>query len=185
MPTARTWILVCGLIAAAGCAGRTEVADPSPHSDVDALQDVFGPTGIKFERRELLIDLNGDGIPERVVLLANEKRGLQLPRSARELITGDVVDGFAVFDGRHPATAVFYQYPDYDGYSLRWDDVDGQRLLVSDGGRDHMQYVWGWWSYPDVWPVSGWEARARKWNEATQRWCDWTPREKIFVFVSK
>ena len=131
------------------------------------------------------MDLNGDGHPERVVLLANQRRGLQLPQSSAVWTAAETVDGFAVFDGRHPDVPVFYQYADYGGFGLRWDVVDGQRMLVSDGGRDHIQYVWGWWVYSEAWPISGWEARAREYNEATQQWGEWKPREKTYVLVGK
>lgn len=169
-------VFVAGVLASAGCASRADVGD---------LQAVFGPAGVEFERRELMIDLNGDGRPERVVLLADQRRGLKLPRSAAELSATIVVDGFAVFDGRHDDVPVFYQYADYGGFALRLDVVEGRRLLVSDGGRDRIQYVWGWWTYPEAWPPTGWESRQREYDERALRWADWKLRDKTFVMVGK
>jgi hypothetical protein len=169
-------VLVGAFLAIAGCAGRPKVDD---------LQAVFGPAGIRFDHRALRIDLNSDQRPERVVLLADQRRGLSLPRSEAEWSGAITVDGFAVFDGRHPGVPVFYQYADDGGLDLRIDVIDGHRLLVADGGRDHVQYVWGWWSYPEVWPPTGWEARQRTFDERSRQWGEWKPREKTFVLVGK
>ena len=119
---------------------------------VDDLQAVFGPRRVAFAERELALDLNGDGKPERVVLLANKLRGYELPRAVSELSKrgGVCVDGFAVFDGVRPKVPVLYQYNEYDGWMVRLDTIDGQRVLVSDGGRDHAQHIWGWWRYADT-----------------------------------
>jgi hypothetical protein len=131
-------------------------------TSVDDLQAVFGPRALTFDTREFALDLNLDGKPERVVFFANKLRGLELPRSVSELSDGSggvIVDGFAVFDGRRPKVPVFYRYNDSGGYQLRLDTVDGQVVLVSDGGCDHVQLVWGWWRYPDNWPPTGWGSR--------------------------
>jgi hypothetical protein len=186
MPTSPvSLILVYGLLTVAGCAGRSGVGDLSRRIDFGDLQAVYGPTDIEFDSHELSMDLNDDGHQERVVFLADRRRGLQLPMSPEELRAGKTVDGLAIFDGRRPDVAVFYQYADYGGFTVRWDVVDGQHLLVSDGGRDRIQYVWGWWVYPDAWPVPGWEARQREYDEPMQRWGAWKPRDKTCVLVGK
>jgi hypothetical protein len=159
------------------------------HPEVADLQAVFGPAGVDFDRREYLIDLNGDGHPEVVVLLADRKRGLPplpIDTAAFTREGGTVVDGFAVFDGVHPDIPVFYQYFCYDGIQLRVDKVDGQTVLVSDSGRDHLQQVWGWRTYPGGWPVSGWEARERPWDENRHGWGEtWHGLEKFSAFLGK
>ena len=154
---------------------------------VDDLQSVFGPRGVTFSESKPALDLNGDGKPERVVLLANKLRGYELPRAVSELSrTGGVlVDGFAVFDGVRPKVPVLYQYNEYDGWMVRLDTIDGQRVLVSDGGRDHVQHVWGWWRYADSWPPDGWEARDRIWNQEEQRHGPWIPVPRMNIVVGK
>jgi hypothetical protein len=157
------------------------------HPKVVDLQAVFGPAGIDFEQRELTVDLNGDGHPEVLVLLADRRRGLKLPNDAATLTArGTTVDGFAVFDGAHPDIPIFFQYFDYDGIDLRLDKIGGQVSLVADGGRDHLQKVWGWRKYADGWPVDGWEARDRQWDVKSDSWVkNWRPLEKVSVFVGK
>lgn len=175
-PIERALVLIVGL-ALAGCSQRTGIAD---------LQAVYGPEGAVFEQRTFNIDLNGDGRPERLMLLSNADRGLGLlPNDAAELSQGVGVDAFAVFDGRRPNIAVIYQYPCYDGYPLRLDDVDGQHVLVSDSGRDRVQHVWGWWRYSDGWSVDAWEARARSWQDDRQTYGDWRRTRLVSVFVGK
>src|SRR5438046_2283691 len=90
-------------------------------TSVEDLQAVFGPPKMTFDRRELALDLNLDGKPERVVLFANKQRGLDLPQDASAFseIGGVIADGFAIFDGRRPSVPVFYRYNDSGGYQLR------------------------------------------------------------------
>jgi hypothetical protein len=153
---------------------------------VEDVQGVFGPD-VEFEQSTLMLDLKGDGHWERVVFLANKARGLTLPRNASELTNkiGVVVDGFIVFDGPNGNIPAIYQYNGYDGYELRLDHVDDQYVFVSDGGRDHIQHVWGWWHYPEVWPVSGWEARQRDWDNAKQQYGPWRPSGLTEVIEGK
>lgn len=140
-----------------------------------------------FSKRELALDLNGDRIPERIVFFANRLRGLELPRNVCELseIGGVIADGFAVFDGVRPMVPVFYRYNEYGGYQLRLDTIDGQQLLVSDGGRDQPQQVWGWWRYPELWPPSGWEARERVKDQQQERYGSWIKVQRIAIVVGK
>lgn len=164
------------LFLAAGCANS-----PS----IDELQEVFGPKQVRFQQRAVTVDLNHDGHPERLVLLANQLRGLRLPQDIAGLRRGAVVDGFAVFDGRHPDVLVFYQYWDYDGLALRLDKVEGNEVLVSDGGRDHIQHNWGWWDYAEAWPPAGWEARHRAYDTSQDRWGTWQASQRVAVLVGK
>lgn len=179
MPTRQAHVrrlVAVATLAIAGCAGRPTVDD---------LQGVYGPSDVRFQQRELRVDLNDDGVDDRIVLLANHLRGLRLPQENSELNAGVIVDGFAVFDGRHPTVPVFYQYTTQDGFQLRLDEVDGQQLLVADGGRDHVQSVWGWWRYSEAWPPSGWQARQRKWEESAARYGKWQPAQPVMVVVAK
>jgi hypothetical protein len=75
----RKWKMIASTVAViivlplwiCGCSTRlTSLSD---------LQKVFGPTGIRFVERELTLDLNGDGKPERLVLFIRDIRGLELP----------------------------------------------------------------------------------------------------------
>jgi len=159
-----------------GCSSQTGAGD---------LQQVFGPRGVTFEERSFAIDLNADGQPERLLLLFDTRRGLEVPRDVSALIGGVAVDGFAVFDGRQPNVPVIYQYPDYDGYTIRLDDVEGERVLVSDGGRDHVQHVWGWWREPEGWPAAGWRAKSRAWVVDRNTWGGWRSGPLVLVNVGK
>jgi hypothetical protein len=61
-----------------------------------------------------------------------------------------------------------------------------QLVLVSDDGSDHLQKVWGWRTYPGGWPVNGWEARDRPWDEKRNGWSDtWRGLERVSAFVGK
>jgi hypothetical protein len=159
---------------------------PPVGDKVDELQAVFGPEGIKFDRSEISVDLKGDGHPQRVILLADRHRGLELPKDNADFLhKGARADGFVVFDGMHPDVVVFYQYLDYGGFQLRFDAVEGHRVLVADGGSDHIQRVWGWWKYPEAWPVTAWEGRQREYDTVAKQWGKWAALDKVTVFVGK
>lgn len=154
------------------------------HTGVDDLHAVYGLEHLSFKRQALRIDLNDDGHVERLVLFVDERRGLGLPNDRDDLESGVVVDGFAVFDGRRPNVPVIYQYRAHDGYQIRLDTVNEQRGLISDGGRDHHQYYWGWWDH-DNWQFDGWEARSRKWNNERQAWGQWRANRLCSVIAGK
>lgn len=159
-----------------GCCASPSVGD---------LQAIYGPPGIVFEQQSILIDLNDDGMEERLVLLTDERRGLRLPTQPEVLASGIIVDAFALYDGRRPSVPVFYQVQDYDGYALRLDRVDDQWLLVSDGGRDHTQHVWGWWRHEDDWSLDGWETRTRSLTGDRQTYGAWIKQPLVFVNFGK
>ncbi len=171
--------LLCLLIglSLAGCASRPSVAD---------LQAVYGPPGVEFERQSLFVDLNDDGIDELLILLVDQRRGILLPLDSNALASGFTGDGFAVYDGRHPSVPVFYQYNGHNGgYDLRLDQIDNQLCLVSDGGRDHVQKVWGWWRYKGDWLIDGWEARKRSLQADLQTYGAWSRQPLVSVIVGK
>lgn len=157
------------------------------HPNVADLQAVFGPPGVDFEQHDLHIDLDGDGHPEVLILLADRRRGLSLPKDLATFTkAGTVVDGFALFDGAHPSVPIFYQYSYQDGFDLRLDKIDAQLMLVSDGGRDHTQKIWGWTTDPDGWPASGWEARQRRYDVKSDQWIQpWVTLDKISIEIGK
>ena len=151
---------------------------------VEGLLAVFGPRGVRLESYPLSIDLDGDGTPERLVLLADPRRGVKMPGRADDLRKGATVTGFALFDGLRPEVVVFYQYYDYDGFQLRLDEIEGRTMLVSDGGRDHAQRVWGWWRHEE-WPPDEWAARERQWDEGVQQYGRWRAADRVQVVEGK
>jgi hypothetical protein len=157
-----------------GCAPRVSVGD---------LREVFGGEPAEYEERTLWVDLNGDGRPERLVLFVSRDAGIELPRHVRSLESGRaVVEGIALFDGRHPDVCVFYWSRSWR-FALRVGEVEGQRMLISDGGRGGEQFVWGWWRSPGGWPPARWEARLRVWEG--EEYGPWRPWPLIAVEVSK
>ena len=154
---------------------------------VKDLQTVFGPPCITFESRELDFDLNRDGNPERIVFFVPKGQGHQWSRNmSLATETGGIsTSGFVVFDGVRPNVPVFYAFNEYDGVSLRFDQIDGQQVLVSDGTRDHIQHVWGWWRYPECEVWDGWEARSRRLALEEKDFSEWSRNPNFFVIVGK
>lgn len=151
------------------------------------LQRVFGPIGRTFERRRVALDLDDDGRPEQIILLFDTRRGSDTDDvDASSLLRGVHVDGFEVYCGSEPGVLLFYAFQDYGGYSLRFGRVDDQQLLISDGGRDHTQHVWGWWRERDSdWRPDSWQARERVWDVERNAYGRWYDVRRVFVNQGK
>jgi hypothetical protein len=144
----------------------------------------FGPPGRRLYRQSFELDLNDDGHPERIVLLRRPEDVADTDRIEAGLRQTVYVEGFEVYSGTDPDILLFYAYRD-DRFTLRFDTVDGRELLVSDGGRDHGQYVWGWWEWHSDWRVDGWEARCRVWTPDMDGYGAWRAMRYIWVSYGK
>ena len=173
-PAMRTLVvLAIFFLFSIGCSTLTNAHD---------LQEVFGPRSIAFAHNTLMIDLNGDGAAERIVIMLDERRGHVPDFSNPDLSKGIIIDAFAVFDGHHPNIPVFYYFKD-GGLSLRYDNIDGRQLLVSDTDRDRFQYVWGWWRYPpeEFGSLALWESRMRKWDDNLHAYGAWSTNNNVLI----
>lgn len=169
----RAWVAIVVSLLATGCATR-------PPSAAD-LQSVHGPlAGIKLQEQRILCDLNADGRPETIILLQDRRRTDSFRADLGTLRTGLIVDGFVVLDGRAGNVVVFYAYFD-GGLALQLKRIDDDLFIVSEGGKDHVQHAWGWWSTKSEWPSAGWAYGFREWNQEREAYGFWSTGPKIFV----
>ena len=187
-------VSLLGLAVISGCsytgstvkpADNVIAADGPDVQDVSVYQKHFGPPGRRLHKQSLELDLNDDGYPERIVLLSLSEDGADIDRIEAGLRETVYVEGFEVYSGTDPQVLLFYAYQD-TRYALRFDTVDGREVLVSDGGRDHGQYVWGWWwTWDSDWRVDGWEARCRFWGKNSDGYGPWRRMRYLNVSYGK
>jgi len=129
-------------------------ASSAPESEwlvkaVESMADVYGPgpNGPVFDYCFCSEDLNGDSIPETIVMFSRKERGLDMSHPSLGLDRHTLCDGFAVFTmTRHDLWPVFFVYDTYDGLSIRLDRVGDESYpsLVCDTDNAGKQMVWGW-----------------------------------------
>ena len=156
--------------------------DASTFEAIRALASLYGPGNPIVDRqvREIRTtseDLDDDGLSERVAILLDDNHVRQLPTDLVSLEDGIICRGFVVFkkvEGKW--WPVLYRYFDWGGRSLRLEWIDGLACaqLVSAGGKDGLQFRWGWDRPSDAsWLTPAWTGYAREWKAETNAYGTW------------
>jgi hypothetical protein len=138
---------------------------------LNAVQIIYGPpadyinlsdaVASKFEH-----DFNGDDKKELVLLFSDDGLSDIQVKSVNDL-NGVITCGFIMLTNINDHLwPVFYYYDSYRT-SLSYKTVFGVTGLVSEGGRGHTQYVWGWQKENENIPAR-WSAFYRSWDSETK-----------------
>lgn len=133
-----------------------------------AVAAVHGPT-MELTSVDLLIELGGDSTPELLRLFVDARRGFELPRSG-DAFKGAWVQGFTLFTwAEGEPVLVFHAANEFDGFSLKLQEIEGRPMLISEGDREHMQYAWGRFELWDS-GIEIWAARCRSVKVEPENW---------------